>query len=173
VLVHSSHSRHRWAHHFLAYIISIHSIQRQHWYRWPQVPGSQDEILAIILLRKYHSISGIQWLHQYLRPTGFRDRNRAKICHWTKKCARTVLALYVCIFISTQAPGSQCQLSTNHFIEDLGACGPWVALIGWCFLVVVTTFPRPLSSQEIDVGISIRTEEVESRNDCSEKTSSI
>lgn len=57
-------------------------------------------------------------------------------------------------------------------IIPLKTCGSFMALIGSYFLVV-PTFPRPLSSQEIDVGISIRTEEVESRNDCSAKTSSI
>jgi hypothetical protein len=31
------------AHHFLAYIISIHSIQRQHVYRRPQAAGSPGE----------------------------------------------------------------------------------------------------------------------------------
>jgi hypothetical protein len=45
-----------------------------------------------------------------------------------------------------------------------------MALIVSYFLVVVTTFPCPSSSEKIDVGIAIRKDEVDGKNTWSTET---
>lgn len=62
-----------------------------------------------------------------------------------------------------QAPGSHGQISTNYFTEDfVRRC----AIHGTDWLIFPyssTTFPCPLSSQEIGVGMALRKEEADGR----------